>query len=438
MTGRIRDGRGLSTRSAAALLAGVVLAWGTNWPVTKMIVQDVTPLWATALRCVIAAAILAPMLWVQGNFIVPRRGDLPVVFCTSILHLVAFSALVAAGLQFVPAGRAIVLGYTTPLWVAIGAAMFLSEQITRRRAIGIGFGLAGLAVIFNPQTLNWTIVSALFGSGLILIAAFCWAGNIVYVRAHKWISTPFQLVFWQMLLAAGLLSTIAWFAEGPPHIEWTARLSVLMLYSGIVCTAFANWAMTMVNRSLPAVTTSLWLLATPLLGIFSAAAILGEPLELSLFLAMTLIIGGIALGTVAGGWPRAKTSLIRHEIPVLVIPNELARRLVLELEELFGIAAGRHAQKSGEIVLQAAGGQEQHIGAFVRLIDDDVVAAGGNIGLAVSQRDQVLVVGDVGIEFAGSRPAPRSVRGLRGASRNSAARRSAAAAHRRELASVSA
>jgi len=34
---------GLSTRSAAVLLAGVVLAWGTNWPVTKMIVQDVPP-----------------------------------------------------------------------------------------------------------------------------------------------------------------------------------------------------------------------------------------------------------------------------------------------------------------------------------------------------------------------------------------------------------
>jgi drug/metabolite transporter (DMT)-like permease len=111
---------GLSTRSAAVLLAGVVLAWGTNWPVTKIIVQDVPPLWATALRCMIAAAMLAPMLWAQGQFIVPRRGDLPVVFCTSILHLVAFSALVAAGLQFVPAGRAIVLGYTTPLWVAIG------------------------------------------------------------------------------------------------------------------------------------------------------------------------------------------------------------------------------------------------------------------------------------------------------------------------------
>jgi drug/metabolite transporter (DMT)-like permease len=275
----------LSGRSAAVLLAGVVLAWGTNWPVTKLIVQDVPPLWATAFRCMIAAATLAPMLWIQGAFIVPRRGDLPVVLCTSILHLTAFSALVAAGLQFVPAGRAIVLGYTTPLWVAIGAAMFLSEQITRRRAIGIGFGLSGLA----------------------LIAAFCWAGNIAYVRAHKWISTPFQLVFWQVLLAAVLLSAIALLVEGLPRIAWSGRLSALLLYSGIVCTAFANWAMTMVNRSLPAVTTSLWLLATPLLGIFSAALILREPLEPSLFVAMGLIIGGIVLGTLAGPL-RAKTA----------------------------------------------------------------------------------------------------------------------------------
>jgi hypothetical protein len=30
---------------------------------------------------------------------------------------------------------------------------------------------------------------------------------------------------------------------------------------------------------------------------------LNEPIEPSLFLAMTLIIGGIALGTVAAGWP---------------------------------------------------------------------------------------------------------------------------------------
>jgi drug/metabolite transporter (DMT)-like permease len=41
---------------------------------------------------------------------------------------------------------------------------------------------------------------------LILLAALCWAANILYVRAHKWVSTPFQLTFWQTLLATYVLA----------------------------------------------------------------------------------------------------------------------------------------------------------------------------------------------------------------------------------------
>jgi drug/metabolite transporter (DMT)-like permease len=288
---------GLSVRGAAGLLAVVVAAWGTNWPVTKMIVHDMPPLWAAASRCSIAAAVIFLLLWGTSNYVVPRPGDMPVVFVTGFLHMAAFSALVATGLQFVPAGRAIVLGFTTPIWVAIGARIFLSETITPRRAIGIAIGLAGLAVIFASRAIDWSDHSALFGSSLLLTAAFCWAANIVYVRAHNWISTPFQLVFWQLLLAAGVLSVVAVIIEGAPRIAWSSRLVGLVLYSSIICTALAYWAMSMVNRSLPAVTTSLGLLATPVLGIVSASIVLHEPLETSLFLAVSLIIGGIALGT---------------------------------------------------------------------------------------------------------------------------------------------
>jgi len=285
----------------------VVVAWGTNWPVTKMIVHDMSPLWSTASRCAVAAAAVVPLLWAAGSFIIPRRGDMPVVLSTGLLHMGAFSALVAAGLQFVPAGRAIVLGYTTPIWVAVGARIFLSEAITPRRAVGIAIGLAGLAVIFASRSLDWSDHNALFGSGLLLTAAFCWAANIVYVRAHNWISTPLQLVFWQLLLAAVVLSAVAMITEGVPRIKWSVRLAGLVLYSGIVCTALAHWAMSMVNRSLPAITTSLGLLATPVLGIISAAMVLNEPIEPSLFLAMALIVGGIALGTEKQASKRLRT-----------------------------------------------------------------------------------------------------------------------------------
>lgn len=286
----------LSHRHALAMLCLVVLAWGVNWPITKMIVREVSPLWSTAFRCAIAAFALGTLLAARGLFIVPKRGDVPVVLSTALLHMCAYSALVAAGLQFLPAGRAIVLGYTTPIWVVIGARIFLSERITTGKAIGVASGLAGLAVIFSPGSLDWNDRYAFFGTGLIMLAAFCWAANIIYVRAHRWISSPFQLAFWQAALAFVVLSVTALIVDGLPHVDWTLRLVGLLLFSGIVCTALAYWAMSVANRSLPAVTTSLGLLATPALGIVSGVVLLGEPWEPSLLIALALLVGGIAIG----------------------------------------------------------------------------------------------------------------------------------------------
>jgi len=130
----------------------------------------------------------------------------------------------------------------------------------------------------------------------------CWAVSIVYVRAHRWISTPFQLGFWQTLLATLVVTVLALLKDGIPHPVWTAQLVGLLLFTGIIGTALAYWAMATVNRSLPAVVTSLGLLATPVVGVASSAIILGEVITPDLIVAMLLILGGIAIGTI----PRRK------------------------------------------------------------------------------------------------------------------------------------
>ncbi len=298
----------LLPRRAAILFAVVVFAWGLNWPVTKVIVQSVPPLWTTAIRSWIAVAALLPILWLGGNLIVPQRGDVPVVLSIALLHMVAFSALIAAGLQYVPASQGILLGYTTPLWVAVGARAVLGERITPQRFAGIVLGLGGLAVIFNPHSLNWADEQTLLGCGLVMLAAVCWAASIVYVRSHKWIATPLELLIWQVLVAAVVMSVAAALVEGVPSVAWHPELLLLLLYGGVIGTALAYWAMSVINRSLPALTTSLGILATPLVGIASAALWLGERIDLSLMLSAGLIIGGIAIGTLSDagrGGPRS-------------------------------------------------------------------------------------------------------------------------------------
>ena len=287
-----------SNATAIALFAFVVFAWGLNWVVIKLTVEQVTPLWTIAIRTAVAVVALIPALVVTGQLVVPRRGDVPVILAISLFHMCAFAVLMTAGLKYVPVGRSIVLGYTTPLWVAPAAWLFLKEPMPPRRILGIGLGLAGLIFMFNPRELDWRDGHALLGNGLLLLSALAWSVSILYTRAHRWISTPFQLALWQVLLATVIVTVLALVFEGPPRIAWSAELAYLFAYNGVIGTALGFWAMTVVNRRVPATTAALGVLATPVVGIALSAVFLGEKLDAGLIIAATAIILGIAIGTV--------------------------------------------------------------------------------------------------------------------------------------------
>ncbi|AMG44642.1 transporter [Achromobacter xylosoxidans] len=291
----------LPRRQALSLLIVVVLAWGFTWIVSKLLLQYMTPLWAVAARSVVGAAALLALGLALRRVAWPVRADIPVILSVGLLHMGAFAALVSLGLQYVPAGRSVVLAYTTPLWVIPAARVFLGEPIGRGRQLGLALGLLGLAVIFNPLAFDWGNREAVFGNGLVLLAALCWAANIVYVRAHRWVTPPFELAFWQALLASGVLAAVAWAAEGAPRVVWHADLAWLLGYGGVFGIAVAYWAAVNVNRSLPAGVTAIGLLGVPVVGLLCSAAMLHEPLTLPLSLGMAFIVGGIAAGVLDKG-----------------------------------------------------------------------------------------------------------------------------------------
>ncbi len=288
----------LSRRHALLLLGVVVLAWGFTWIVNKLLLQHMTPIWAAAARSIAGTAALLALGLALRRVARPVKADLPVIFSVGLLHMGAFAALVSLGMLYVPAGRSAVLAYTTPLWVIPGAWLFLGESVGRARQAGLALGLLGLAVIFNPLTFDWTNRDALLGNGLILLAALCWAANIVYVRAHRWVTPPFELALWQALLASVVLSAVAYAAEGPPQVAWNADLAWLLGYAGVFGIAVAHWAAVNVNRALPAGVTAIGLLGVPVFGLLCAALFLHEPVSASLLAGMALIVGGIAAGVI--------------------------------------------------------------------------------------------------------------------------------------------
>ena len=275
----------------------VVVAWGLTWPVNKVILESLSPLWMAALRSAIATVALFLIAILRGRLVVPLRHDVPVLLSITLLHMVGFVVLANIGLQLVPTGRSVVLAYTTPLWVTPGAWLLLGERLSARRLAGVLAGVAGLVILFNPLAFDWTDRDAVLGNAAIVGAAVLWAGSILHIRAHRWHATPFELVPWETLLATAILVPVALLSESRPGVVWDVRLVLLMLYSAVPGTALAYWAIAMASRDLPAVTTSLGLLGTPVISLVVATVWLGEAVTPSLVVAVLLILGGVALGS---------------------------------------------------------------------------------------------------------------------------------------------
>ena len=285
-----------SRRQGILALITVVLAWGLTWPVNKVVLATLPPIWAVSLRAAIATIALFALQAASGRLTLPPRGDLPVLISITLLHMVGFNLLASWGLGLVPTGRTVVLAYTTPLWVTPAAAFLLHEPLTPRRAVGVVVGLAGLVSLFNPLTFDWRDHRVVLGNLAIVVAACLWAASIVHIRAHRWRSTPFVLIPWETLLTTVILIPIALASTPMPHVDWNPRFVLLLVYLGIPGTAVAYWAVAMASRHLPAVTTSLGLLATPVVSVITATLWLGEPVTVSLVVAIVLVLGGVAIG----------------------------------------------------------------------------------------------------------------------------------------------
>jgi drug/metabolite transporter (DMT)-like permease len=281
-------------------LALLVVVWAVSWPVIKVGVAALPPIWFACLRYAIATLVLAVIGIVRGTLSFPSRADRTLVLVSGVLQMAAYAALTALALTKLPAGRASVLAFSTPLWVVPLAVWRRQERLAWRPAIGVVVGLVGIVVIALPSLLGGSAMLAP-AYAMLVAAAAAWAISIVVVREHRFEASPDVLAPWQTLVAGVILLLVAFATEGAlPPIGTRALLA--LAYVGPVATAFAYWAIVDVGRRLPASALSVALLATPGLGLLISALTLAEPVDMSLIVGILLVGAGIRLSS--GSSPR--------------------------------------------------------------------------------------------------------------------------------------
>jgi drug/metabolite transporter (DMT)-like permease len=281
------------SRFGLVLLALLALGWGLNWPIMKIVLQEVPPLTFRGV-CLLAGGlgILLIARLVGERLTIPRAywGRLALL---SACNIIGWNVFAIYGVALLPSGRAALLGYTMPLWSITFSTWLLHEPLTRRRIGGLALGMLGVATLMGPDVVS--LHGAGLGALLMLGAALVWGLGVVLLKRFAVPAPTITLTAWLMLSGGVPIALAALVLE---HAAWhpvTLGPALGLLYNALVAFMFCYWAWNRIVLMVPVAVSSLSSLITPVIGVVGGMWMLGERPGWHEFLAGVLILAAIAL-----------------------------------------------------------------------------------------------------------------------------------------------
>ncbi|RDI45192.1 DMT family transporter [Aquicella lusitana] len=275
------------------LFTFIIFSWGIAWPINKIGLQYMSPLWYTALRLIVGTVTMMGLVAAIKKFAWPKTKDIPLIVIIGLLQISIYILLANIGLAYLPAGRSSLLAYTTPLWVMPAAILFFDEKAGWSRWLGFLLGVGGLLILLSPWEMNWADKKVLFGSAMLLLASLCWAISMLCARYMKWTKSPLELIPWQLLVGTIPILLFAWVKEPAVTIHWNPALILSLIYTGFLVTGLSYWSGVVVNKELPTMVVSLGFLAVPVFSLLVSAFFMHEVINLPTTVAMISILLGL-------------------------------------------------------------------------------------------------------------------------------------------------
>ena len=276
------------------LLGITALVWGFNWTVSKFLLTELPPFALRGWAGMVGAGLLFAIAALRGERIMPPPGQWRRLAVSGFLNFTCWMGLASLALLWLPAGEAAIIAYTLPIWTALFAWPMLGERPTAPRLAGLVLGLSGVAVLVagEPIALAWDRMP---GVAAMLAGAIAFALGTVLAKRAPSNLPPMAGVAWQVLIGAipllllGLITEHADFGALTP-LGWGA-----FCYMGLIAMSLAYVCWFGALRRLPASTASIGALLVPVIAVFAAAAVLGEPLGPREGIALLLTLSGILL-----------------------------------------------------------------------------------------------------------------------------------------------
>jgi drug/metabolite transporter (DMT)-like permease len=276
----------------ASALASVIT--GTALVATRFVVSGSDGLTIATLRYLVAASCLVPLIPIVSSIRVPRR-DLLAIAGLGLLYFGLFPWCISAAMKFTTAsGGAVVLACTPAATLLLGK-LTGREDWSVRKGLGVVCAIFGAAIAIGHVAFDFQ--AAAWRGDLAMILATL-LGAVYAIFSKPYLKKYSPLAVTAIAMAAGALGLLVlWVAidlpNGVPHLNPTGWMAIA--YIGVAGGALSFFLYAWSLGQTAPTTTMIMLPLNPITAVIAGSLFLREPLTITLFLGLILVVVGIFL-----------------------------------------------------------------------------------------------------------------------------------------------
>lgn len=260
--------------TAKLMLVALSFCWGLTWPAMRIALDEIPPFSLRVLTLGLGGGALMLYAKLQGRSLAlgsfKNLGHLTV---SSVLNVLSFSLLSVIAMMFAATGRVAMIAYTMPVWAALFAWAVLGERLTRPRVIALLLCIIGMAILIWPLARSASVIGLL----IALCIAVSWAAGTVYVKYVRLTGDPVANAAWQVVIAFAIVVALQPVFEDALHLSQAhPKAFAAAIFAGLVGSGLAYFLWFGIIGRVSAMTASLGVLSTPVIGVVSTAVLLGE------------------------------------------------------------------------------------------------------------------------------------------------------------------
>lgn len=287
--------------------------WGSTYLAMRVIVRDLPPYVAGAVRYLVSGPLMLAALALMGRKVRISLQDFRRLLVIGVLLLSLGNIGVLWGEKYVSSGLASLVVALVPIWVVmIEAWVFRSGRITAKGLFGLALGIVGLLVLLWPRIASGSHLGRLelLGSGILAGASFFWALGSVFSHRYTLSVDVFVSAAWQMTLGGLVNAAVALLSGQFQRAHWTTTALAGIGYLVVFGSWIGYTAYIYLLEHVPTPKVATYAYVNPIVAVFLGWIILHEQVDSFMLLGTAIIIASVWL---------VNTSKLKHQpidIPV--------------------------------------------------------------------------------------------------------------------------